>query len=247
MKKRITVVLADADADSRAALQRALKNAADFELLDAVGSGTEALRLVQEKRPQLLLADVSLPGLDGLSLLTRVATLSPRPRVLLLSAFYTDRLAAQACARGAALLFAKPVEPANLLDRCRDVCAPAPCGETSVLEQRVTDILREVGIPSHIKGYHYLHYGILLAADDAALLHAVTKSLYPQVARRFGATAGCVERAIRSAIESAWERGDPAALQKYFGSTVSRDRGKPTNGQFIALIAEELCLRKAAF
>ncbi len=244
MENRITVVFADADEEFRTLLRERMERSDDFELLGAADNGTVALTLVEQRRPQLLIADLGLSGLDGLSLLTRVTSYRPRPRVMLLSAFYTDRLAAQVCARGADLFFAKPCDVDALLERCRELCAPESTGGdmTALLEQRVTNILHEIGVPAHIKGYQYLREGILLAVQDMEVINAVTKVLYPEVARRFGTTASRVERAVRHAIEVAWDRGDLDTLQKYFGYTVSNAKGKPTNSEFIAMIADRLRL-----
>lgn len=243
MEDRISVVLADADEAFRAQLREAFAHAEDFEPVGTAENGGDALALVEQRRPKLLVADMGLSGLDGLSLLTRVAERRPRPRVVLLSAFYTDRLAAQACARGAELFLVKPCEAENLLMRCRELFLED--GDASLLlEQRVTAILHEIGVPAHIKGYQYLREGIVLAVRDIEVINAVTKVLYPEVARRFGTTSSRVERAVRHAIEVAWDRGDLETLQKYFGYTVSNSKGKPTNSEFIALIADRLRLNQ---
>lgn len=249
MEQKITVVVAEADEEFRALLREKFEKAEEFELLGAVETGTEALALVQQRWPQLVLAELNLPGLDGLSLLAHAAACRPRPKVVLMSAFYTDRIAAQVCAKGADFFMAKPCEADSLLARCREVCASEPAGLDTAgqLERQVTAILHEIGVPAHIKGYQYLREGILLTVSDMELINAVTKALYPEIAHRFGTTASRVERAIRHAIEVAWDRGDLETLQKYFGYTVSNAKGKPTNSEFIAMIADRLRLsRKAA-
>ena len=137
----------------------------------------------------------------------------------------------------------KPFENAALLDRMRAVCQPAqPAAHTKNLKNMVTDIIHEIGVPAHIKGYQYLREAILIAVEDMDVINAVTKVLYPEVARRFSTTPSRVERAIRHAIEVAWDRGDVDTLNSFFGYTVQTDKGKPTNSEFIAMIADNLRL-----
>ena len=122
--------------------------------------------------------------------------------------------------------------------------AASPASARQTLEANVTAIIHEIGVPAHIKGYQYLREAIIMTVEDMDVINAVTKVLYPEVARKFGTTASRVERAIRHAIEVAWDRGDLDTLQKYFGFTVSNSKGKPTNSEFIAMIADRLQLQR---
>ena len=142
----------------------------------------------------------------------------------------------------------KPCRMSTVVERARQLCAGQSTQEEEddarELERRVTSIIHEIGVPAHIKGYQYLRESILLVIDDMDVINAVTKVLYPTVAKRFGTTASRVERAIRHAIEVAWDRGDLEVLQKYFGYTVSNVKGKPTNSEFIAMISDRIALER---
>ena len=138
----------------------------------------------------------------------------------------------------------KPCEPASLMERMRGIFETPASPELRVhaLRNTVTAVIHEIGVPAHIKGYQYLREAIIITVNDMEVINAVTKVLYPAVAKRFGTTPSRVERAIRHAIEVAWDRGDLETLQKYFGYTVSNAKGKPTNSEFIAMIADGLML-----
>ena len=150
---------------------------------------------------------------------------------------------------GAAYFVTKPCDIVTLLDRIRQISiSKQPITQTKAndasLEALVTEIIHEIGVPAHIKGYHYLREAIILTINNMEMINAVTKVLYPEVAKRFNTTPSRVERAIRHAIEVAWDRGDVEVLQKFFGYTVSGIKGKPTNSEFIAMIADCLSLRR---
>jgi two-component system response regulator (stage 0 sporulation protein A) len=167
-----------------------------------------------------------------------------KTKTIVLSAFCTDQVVAEAMSLGAAYFLPKPCTADTLLDRMQSVFGqPAtPEEHAAALKNRVTAVIHEIGVPAHIKGYQYLREAIMIAVGDMEVINAVTKVLYPAVAKRFGTTPSRVERAIRHAIEVAWDRGDLETLQKYFGYTVSNAKGKPTNSEFIAMIADRLVL-----
>ena len=169
-------------------------------------------------------------------------------KVLVLSAFAASRLVEEVSARGGAYCMMKPCRMSAVIERARQLCAGQGAQKEEdaarELERRVTSIIHEIGVPAHIKGYQYLRESILLVIDDMDVINAVTKVLYPTVAKRFGTTASRVERAIRHAIEVAWDRGDLEVLQKYFGYTVSNVKGKPTNSEFIAMISDRIALER---
>lgn len=257
METRIKVMLADASEDFRSLLAQALGEEADLELVASAGDGQEALRLLRETGPDVLLLDLVLPGLDGMELLRRMGETGANPAVLVVSAFFNDKMIAEAAALGAYYFIPKPCDVGALLARVRQ-CMELP-GETlpydagqryfdqeTELERAVTDVIHEIGVPAHIKGYQYLREAIIITIHDMDVINAVTKVLYPAVARKFGTTPSRVERAIRHAIEVAWDRGDLETLQKFFGYTVSNIKGKPTNSEFIAMIADCLSLRRKA-
>ena len=246
MDIRRSVLLADANEEFRALARRIIDASEEFTAAGAVGDGAEALRLAEQTHPDLVVMDVVLPGLDGFGVLKRLRTWETPPKVILVSAFCTDRVVAEAVELGASYFLTKPVEEEALLDRMRAVFRrDEPVQEhPAELKNLVTSVIHEIGVPAHIKGYQYLREAIMIAVDDMDVINAVTKVLYPEVAKRFATTPSRVERAIRHAIEVAWDRGDLETLQKYFGYTVSNAKGKPTNSEFIAMIADRLVLEQ---
>ena len=247
MDNRRTVLLADANEEFRTMLRDAIETTKEFTVVSSVGNGMEALESMERRQPNLVVMDVVLPGLDGLSVLKQVkAWEGVKPKVILLSAFCEDRVVAEAMGLGACYFLPKPCETDALLDRMQAAFQrPAtPEEHAAALKNLVTDVIHEIGVPAHIKGYQYLREAIIITVNDMDVINAVTKVLYPEVAKRFATTPSRVERAIRHAIEVAWDRGDLETLQKYFGYTVSNAKGKPTNSEFIAMIADRLVLEQ---
>ena len=246
MDVRRTVLLADANEEFRALVRKIIDETEEFTVVGSVGDGAEALRLARQEAPDLLLMDVLLPGLDGFGVLKQLRELEKPPKVILISAFCSDSVVSEAVELGANYFMFKPVEENALLDRMRALFGRDLPEERHPVELKnlVTSVIHEIGVPAHIKGYQYLREAIMIAVDDMDVINAVTKVLYPEVAKRFNTTPSRVERAIRHAIEVAWDRGDPETLQKYFGYTVSNAKGKPTNSEFIAMIADRLVLEQ---
>ena len=241
---RSRVLLADANEEFRRLLQKAIENTGEFTVVGSVGDGMEALHLIEEREPDLVLADVVLPGLDGFGLIRR-APKNKKTQFIVISAFCSDRTAEEAMRLGAAYFIPKPCATESLLERMRETRQDTEQVDHSAeLKNMVTSIIHEIGVPAHIKGYQYLREAIMIAVDDMDVINAVTKVLYPEVARRFSTTPSRVERAIRHAIEVAWDRGDLETLQRFFGYTVSNTKGKPTNSEFIAMIADRLVLER---
>ena len=228
-------------------LCESIEETGEFAVVGTAGDGMSALRLVREKTPQLLISEVLLPELDGFGLLDRIAELDARPKTILLSAMYRGDVVARAMKMDVSFFMPKPCEIGSLLERMRRIVGAAgeeEEDELQALQRQVTEVIHEVGVPAHIKGYQYVREAIVIAVQDMDVINAVTKVLYPEVARRFNTTASRVERAVRHAIEVAWDRGDLDTLQGYFGYTVSNVKGKPTNSEFIAMIADRICLQK---
>ena len=248
MKNLMKVVLADADEGFRMMLQRVIEAAGDFKVAGSTGNGADAWRIIERECPQLVIMDVLLPELDGFVLLNRLAAMAERPRAILVSAVCQGQVVKRAMAQGAEAFLPKPCGANELLGQMRRVAQRAEEEDAydAALERLVTPIIHELGMPAHIKGYQYVREAIVLTIKDVSMIHAVTKVLYPTVARRHNTTPSCVERAIRHAIEVAWNRGDLDALQRLFGYTVSNTRGKPTNSEFIAMIADQLSIRSKA-
>lgn len=252
---KIKVLVADASEEFRKLLVDTLSEELDMEVVGSTGDGEEAIRLARVAEPGVVVMDIVLSNLDGLEVLAALDRLpAPKPRVLILSSFAQGNVAELAAAKGADYFMIKPCKSTTVVERVRQLGTklqplgnepPVRSGSRGMsLESEVTTIIHEIGVPAHIKGYQYLREAIIIAVEDMEVINAVTKILYPEVAKRFNTTASRVERAIRHAIEVAWDRGDLETLQKYFGYTVSNAKGKPTNSEFIAMIADKLQLQR---
>ena len=187
---------------------------------------------------------------DGISVLKAISKMEHRPATLATSRFVTDYVASAAAGLGVRYLMLKPCDMGTLVERLEEIRGAdrqqknsGSRSNTTSIESLVTGIIHEIGVPAHIKGYQYLREAIIIAVEDMDVINAITKVLYPQVAKTFQTTPSRVERAIRHAIEVAWDRGDLDTLQRFFGYTVSNTKGKPTNSEFIALIADKLQLQ----
>lgn len=231
MDKRITVVLADANEEFRTALKQALEATGEFDVVGCAADGLAAAQDIAERKPQLLVMDLLLPGLDGFGVLEQAAKDKVQMKTVVVSALYRDQIVSQAMSRGVSFFMPKPCELTSLLDQMRRAVNEGEESEdeSQALEREVTAVIHEVGVPAHIKGYQYVREAIVIAVQDMDVINAVTKVLYPEVARRYSTTPSRVERAVRHAIEVAWDRGDLETLQRYFGYTVSNTKGKPTN------------------
>ena len=244
-----TVVIADNSEEFCASLTAALKRAEGFQVLGTVNDGELAIRMVSEKKPDILVLDLMLAKQDGISVLKNISTMERRPVVFATSGFVTDYVASAAAGLGVRYLMLKPCDLTALVERMEEIrhigSKPTPTirNNKGGIEAMVTNIIHEIGVPAHIKGYQYLREAIIIAVGDMDVINAITKVLYPQVAKTFQTTPSRVERAIRHAIEVAWDRGDLDTLQRFFGYTVSNTKGKPTNSEFIALIADKLQLQ----
>jgi len=259
METKTRILIADANPDFCRLLTDVMSAEADMEVAGVAGDGIEALSMLTELQPEVLLIDLVLPKLDGLEVLRRVPETGCRSHIIVLSGFFNAKVVADCSALGADYFMPKPCDSAALIGRIRqltgasraqlptdgvDCRAAQSTRQDANLEAVVTDIIHEIGVPAHIKGYQYLREAIILTINDMDMINAVTKVLYPEVAKKFGTTPSRVERAIRHAIEVAWDRGDIEVLQKFFGYTVSNIKGKPTNSEFIAMIADSLTLRR---
>ncbi|NLT40231.1 MAG: sporulation transcription factor Spo0A [Clostridiales bacterium] len=254
MEKKLQILIADTNDEFRAAVAEQISLDGDLELCGSVKNGSDALKIVELRKPDILLLDLLLPGLDGLGLIRAVNSLGldKKPVTFLVSGFVNERIASQAADLGVAEFTLKPCSIGSLVERMKDSCAQSVATNISnvfsrdknckSLRTRVTEMIHEVGVPAHIKGYQYLREAIVYSAEDMDIINAITKALYPKVAKAFNTTPSRVERAIRHAIEIAWDRGDIDTLQRYFGYTVSNQKGKPTNSEFIAMMADKLYL-----
>ena len=246
MENRTKILIADPNEDFCAQLRLALEQNEAFEVVGTATDGEKALELIQEKQPELLILELMLSRLDGIAVLQRAQQVCPKLQSLVLTGFMTEYVANRASALGVQYFMSKPCALSAVTERVQEIVTPQEKrgGRPEVsVEAMVTSIIHEIGVPAHIKGYQYLREAIMIAVDDMDVINAITKVLYPQVAKAFSTTPSRVERAIRHAIEVAWDRGDLETLQHFFGYTVSNSKGKPTNSEFIALIADKLQLQ----
>lgn len=268
---KISVLIADDNKEFCSILNDYLLNQRDIVVTGIAKDGREALDLIVERKPDLVILDIIMPHLDGLGVLEKLNTmeLEKVPRIIILSAVGQDKITQQAITLGADYYTVKPFDMEVFTKRIREMFSNTS-GETSSirtsssyqqtssiistpvesrskgpmdLETEITNIIHEVGVPAHIKGYMYLREAITMVVNDMELLSAVTKELYPSIAKKYNTTASRVERAIRHAIEVAWGRGQVDAINRLFGYTVHGDKGKPTNSEFIAIIADKLRLK----
>lgn len=249
MREKSKVLLAGEDQKFNLKCAENLRqNGFDVECLKK--DGTLLLQEIGVKKPNIIFMDAFLSGLDALGVLQQLTEKGQKGNLCILVACPTDHpaLESQLLAAGADYYFLKPVDPTVAAQRIAQLAnwnagrSLPPVDNQSMMEVTISDIMREIGVPAHIKGYIYLREAILLTVQDPDLMHAVTKVLYPTVAKTNKTTPSRVERAIRHAIEVAWDRGDVDVLASYFGYTIQNSRGKPTNSEFIAMIADKLRL-----
>ena len=252
MENRIKVLIADSNEDFCQQVKATLERDCAYTVCGTTFDGLETVQMLSATHPEVLILDIALPKLDGLSVLKAANEMEKRPLILVTSSFMTEYIATMTANLGVQYFMMKPCDPMAIKSRIEEMCEaenmrknknPNSARQQSLnVETMVTSIIHEIGVPAHIKGYQYLREAIMIAVDDMEVINAITKVLYPQVAKAFSTTPSRVERAIRHAIEVAWDRGDLETLQKFFGYTVSNTKGKPTNSEFIALIADKLQL-----
>ncbi len=241
MSKKIKVLIADDSPDFRALLKARLEQESSIAVVGLAADGQQLAELASSLKPDVIITDTVLSKLDGLSALRKISQdAAPfKPAFFLLPTFTSPQVAAEAAALNVEYFMPKPCDMDALIQRIHRRQSAPPASEVKIL---VTQAIHDLGVPAHILGHLYLREAILYAID-AGTAGSVTKRLYPAVARQFGATGPQVERAIRHAIQSAWSRCDPTVIQQYFGGTISSRRGKPTNSEFISMIADRLRLQ----
>ncbi len=256
---KIKVLVADDNREFCGILRDYFSNDSDFEMVGICSNGIEVLDVLEKKDAEVLILDLIMPYMDGIGVLEKMNELKPedRPKVIILTAFGQENITQKAVELGADYYILKPFNLQVLGDRVRQVArdikprseSRAAMGAISIpshspknLEVEVTKVIHEIGVPAHVKGYQYLRDAIMLVVEEINFLGAVTKELYPTIAQKYDTTPSRVERAIRHAIELAWDRGDIDKINKFFGYTISGEKGKPTNSEFIAIIADRLRL-----
>lgn len=265
---KVRVLLTDDNRDFIEVLKEYINRQQDMDLVGVAYHGQEAVELINREEPDVVVLDIIMPHLDGLGLLEKIQNRGKKPRVIILSAFGQETMTQKAVNLGADYYILKPFDLETLGRRIRQLAGndPFPSGpglqaanivlangalaaglspksadeEAKRLEVEVTRMIHQMGVPAHVKGYQYLRDAIVDVVQEISLLGAVTKELYPMIAEKYETTPSRVERAIRHAIELAWDRGNIELMNKFFGYTIDVDRGKPTNSEFIAMVADKL-------
>ncbi|MBX5466551.1 MAG: sporulation transcription factor Spo0A [Firmicutes bacterium] len=260
----INVLVADDNREFRELLREAVAAEEGLEVVGVAAHGLEVLEFLQNHPVDVVILDIIMPHLDGIGVLERLAQQEgeKRPKVIVLTAFGQETMTQKALELGADYYILKPFNLKVLAARIKQLAQrPQPARRPAEvaasanklalvpvrhLDVEVTNIIHEIGIPAHIKGYLYLREAILMVVNRVDLLSGVTKELYPSIAQKFKTTPSRVERAIRHAIEVAWARGNVEVINSIFGHTVNRERGKPTNSEFIAMVADRLRMQMKA-
>lgn len=273
-QNKIKVLLADDNKDFCDVLSSYLSKQEDIEVTGVSYDGIDAYNKIQESHPDVAIIDGIMPRLDGLGVLEKLnkqSSSQPKPICIMLSAMSQEKITQRALDLGAEYYVVKPFDMESLASRIRQLkyekVAQKPnsnqpnmqnimqgmnqnisFGSSAAydLETKVTNILHEIGVPAHIRGYHYMREAIIMSVNDMDVLNYITKELYPSIAKKCNTTPSRVERAIRHAIEVAWNRGKVDAIDSLFGYTINNHKGKPTNSEFIALIADRLRLEQRA-
>ncbi len=263
----IKILIADDNDEFRETLESYLNKDEELEVIKAARDGDEAYNEIIKLKPDVALLDVIMPHLDGLGVLEKLSKthMENTPICIMVSAVGQDKITQKAMSLGASYYVIKPFDINVLISRIKQIknYNPEDLRKSAVLgnneeksqfiqvksekkeenlEALVTNMIHEVGVPAHIKGYQYLREAIIMGVNDLEIINQITKQLYPEIANKYVTTPSRVERAIRHAIEVAWGRGDQKIVESIFGYTVSADKGKPTNSEFIAMIADKLRL-----
>ena len=266
MKEKIKILIADDNIDFVSTLITYFNTQEDVEIVATAKDGQDAYNKIITERPTVVLLDVIMPHLDGLGVLEKLVSSNIElPICIMLSAVGQDNVTAQAINLGAQYYILKPFKMDVLMKRIRELIdKPAEkksniqivtkeaktiyvdindqSTKEEILEIKVTNIIHEIGVPAHIKGYQYLRDGIIMVVNNIEIINQITKQLYPDLAKKYKTTPSRVERAIRHAIEVAWNRGQIETVDSIFGYTVNSNKGKPTNSEFIAMVADKLRL-----
>ena len=266
MSQLIRVVIADDNRDFVEILREYINSQDDMLLTGVAYNGNDALEMIRKEEPDVVVLDIIMPHLDGLGVMEKIDDIAKKPRVIILTSFGQENMTHRAVQLGADYYILKPFDLDTLGKRIRQLVgntevSPGYSTSTKTLlttgdsvnlakttaiktsktvEVEVTKMIPQMGVPAHVKGYQYLRDAIVSVIKEVSLLGAVTKELYPMIAKKYNTTPSRVERAIRHAIELAWDRGNIEFMNKFFGYTINVDRGKPTNSEFIAMVADKL-------
>ena len=267
MSEKIRILVADDNNEFATTLINYLSKEENMEVIGVARDGNEAYEKIVELQPDIVLLDIIMPHLDGLGVLEKLSEtqMDKKPICIILSAVGQDKITQKAINLGAQYYIVKPFDISVLVKRIKELkyfqpsqfknnfisreiktqyvdISPENKKNEENLEALVTNVIHEVGVPAHIKGYQYLREAIIMVVNNIDIINQITKQLYPDIAQKYGTTPSRVERAIRHAIEVAWGRGQTETVESIFGYTISAAKGKPTNSEFIAMIADKLRL-----
>ena len=250
MENRVKILIADGNEEFCAHVKRRLEQVSGYEIVGTAADGQRAVELMRAAKPDVLVLDLMLSKLDGITVLKRAREMDKPPAALVLTGFMTEYVAGMAASLGVQYFMTKPCELDAVAERIHEMTAidgqlrqSAQRRQEVNIEAMVTSIIHEIGVPAHIKGYQYLREAVRMVVNDPDVINRITKELYPGIARTYDTSASKVERAIRHAIEVAWTRGKIENINDIFGYNVYTRNDKPTNGEFIALLAEHIALR----
>ncbi|ATY84419.1 sporulation transcription factor Spo0A [Kyrpidia spormannii] len=256
----IRVLIGDDNKEFAQLLQDYIDSLPDMQVIGLAFNGREVVDSIETLQPDVVILDIIMPVLDGIGVLEKVAPLEREnmPKFIMLTAFGQEGITKRAVELGAAYYILKPFDMEILANRIRQVSTGSAPGASSgtqsmggsgwqgqgkrSVDSDITQIIHEIGVPAHIKGYQYLREAIFMVYQDVEILGSITKVLYPRIAEKYNTTPSRVERAIRHAIEVAWGRGNVDAIGSVFGYTVNMGKSKPTNSEFIAMVADRLRL-----
>ena len=251
----VRILIVDDNRDFAKLVEEFLSKKSDMHVVGVAYNGTEALELLSTTKPDIMLLDIIMPHLDGIAVLEHLAEQEePKPKVIMLTAIAQEHLTRRVIELGASYYVLKPFNLETLVTRIRQLVNNEPLAvvtgqheqKAHNLEAKISHFLHELGIPANIRGYAYLRTGITFVAEEGELINSITKILYPMIAAQHQTTPSRVERAIRHSIEVAWNRGSLEAINRVFGFTVDTRRGKPTNSEFIAMVADRMRLEGLA-
>jgi len=252
---KLKVLILDDNNANRAKIEEVINKSEDYEVVGSTNDGLEGYKIFCDKKPNVIISDIILQNYDGFELLEKIKSNNEveKPKILILSSLKGDGFAQKAIDLGAGYYMAKPVADEVLLKRLKSLILDDIADKKSTikttknraLEEKISNVFITVGIPAHIKGYQFLREAIKMAIDEPDIINSITKQLYPAIAERFSTSASKVERAIRHAIEVAWNRGKIENINALFGIKVYNSNEKPTNGEFIALVADKMLIEGA--
>lgn len=253
MAKKKVVIVQDSDRKN-AELTAAVNRTSDFEVSGTATKGADGVKVILETNPDVVITELLLGGGDGFYVLDKMNEAGLHSKTIIISAFSREEIVAKAFERGAAYFMAKPFAAEVLVQRMREIALPAEEAKNrgftenlkkNTVDEKISNIFINVGIPPHIKGYSYLREGVKMAIRNPDIINSITKKLYPMIGEKYDTSASKVERAIRHAIEVAWNRGRIESLNNILGVKAYIGSEKPTNGEFIALVADKMLLERA--